>query len=99
MKNQIKKKKVALLTCFLNNYGACLQAHALQNCIEKLGYDCDIIPYIEPYGYEDFNINKITIFKMHIRSLLDDMRFAFKKKNLLITTKKFYLFTILEKNF
>lgn len=99
MKNQIKKKKVALLTCFLNNYGACLQAHALQNCIEKLGYDCDIIPYIEPYGYEDFNINKITIFKMHIRSLLDDLRFAFKKKKPFNYNKKILSFYNFRKKF
>lgn len=61
----MKKKKVALLTCFLDNYGACLQALALQKSIENLGIDCDIIAYIEPAGYckEDFS----TSFKERIR--------------------------------
>ena len=34
--------KVGLTTCFLDNYGACLQAYALSNIIESLGYDCEI---------------------------------------------------------
>lgn len=43
--------KVGLMTCFLDNYGACLQAYALSNTIEMLGHDCEIIQYIEPQGY------------------------------------------------
>lgn len=46
-------KKVGLTTCFLDNYGACLQAYALSNVIESLGYDCEILQYIEPQGYFD----------------------------------------------
>jgi len=45
-------KKVGLATCFLDNYGACLQAYALQEKIVQLGHDCSIIPYVEPDGYE-----------------------------------------------
>lgn len=45
------KKTVALATCFLDNYGACLQAYALQESIESLGYKCNIINYVEPDGY------------------------------------------------
>ena len=37
--------KVALMTCYMNNFGACLQAYALQTVIRELGNDCDIIRY------------------------------------------------------
>jgi hypothetical protein len=30
------------------NYGSALQAYALQQCISKLGYDCEVIDYIYP---------------------------------------------------
>lgn len=38
-------KKIGLVTCYIDNYGACLQAYALQNVILDLGYDCNIIKY------------------------------------------------------
>ena len=44
-------KNIALLTCFLDNCGACLQAYALQETIKSLGYNVEIIKYTEPYGY------------------------------------------------
>lgn len=36
---------IGLMTCYVNNYGACLQAYALQKAINKLGYNCEIIRY------------------------------------------------------
>ena len=47
----MKPEKVALMTCFLDNCGACLQAFALQQTIEKLGCKCDMIRFTEPNGY------------------------------------------------
>lgn len=44
-------KTIGLVTCYLDNYGACLQAHALQHIIDSFGYACEIINYTEPYGY------------------------------------------------
>ena len=41
-------KAVGIITCFADNYGACLQAYALQESIEKIGYSCYIINYVEP---------------------------------------------------
>ena len=38
-------KKVGLMTCYMNNFGACLQAYALQHKIDELGLDCEIIKY------------------------------------------------------
>lgn len=38
-------KKIGLLTYYGDNYGACLQAFALQTAIKKLNYDVEIIDY------------------------------------------------------
>jgi len=71
-------KKVGLLTCFLDNYGACLQALALQRQIQKLGCECNIIAYIGPDGYlrDDFAL----IAKMRLRSLAQDLKNLTKKE-------------------
>jgi hypothetical protein len=37
--------RVGLLTAYVNNYGACLQAYALQNTISMMGYECEIVRY------------------------------------------------------
>lgn len=37
------KKRVAVLTTYYANFGSYFQATALQNQIEKLGYDCELI--------------------------------------------------------
>ena len=64
-------KKVGLLTCFLDNYGACLQAYALQNKIKSLGYKCTIVPYIARCGYYKMSLknkikNKLKMIKSKI---------------------------------
>lgn len=38
-------KRVGLMTCYMNNFGACLQAYALQTVIKQEGNDCEIIQY------------------------------------------------------
>lgn len=38
-------KTVGLTTCYVDNFGACLQAYSLQKMIEILGYRCEIIKY------------------------------------------------------
>lgn len=50
--NFMKSKNVGLATCFIDNYGACLQAYALQTKIEETGAKCKIIKYTEPDGYK-----------------------------------------------
>ncbi len=76
----LKKKKIALLTCFLDNYGACLQALALQKVIENFGADCNIIAYIEPLGYykSDFSVS----FKERIKEELWILMKSLKRKQL-----------------
>lgn len=44
---------VILATCFLDNYGACLQAFALQSLIESLGHKCEILNYVGTDGYKN----------------------------------------------
>lgn len=39
---------VGLMTCYVDNYGACLQAYALQQAIITGGHNCEIIQYT-PY--------------------------------------------------
>lgn len=51
-------KTVGLMTCFLDNYGACLQAYALQHTIIDKGYHCEIVKYTEPVGYYSKNLKE-----------------------------------------
>lgn len=54
-------KRIGIATCFLDNYGACLQAFALQNKIEELGnFQCEIIRYTEPTGYFHKNMKNVV---------------------------------------
>lgn len=53
-------EKIALVTCFLDNCGACLQAYALSNRIAYFsGKPCEIINYTEPVGYYRGGINAL----------------------------------------
>ncbi len=72
-------KKVGLCTCFLDNYGACLQAFALQRQIEKLGCDCKIIPYIGADGYLRDDV--VLISKMKLRCFARDVLQVFKRED------------------
>ncbi len=71
-------KHVALVTCFLNNYGACLQALALQKEIERNGCTCDILAYIEPQGYEEETFE--LALNLRINSFLRDIYYFVKRK-------------------
>lgn len=99
MKKNKNHKKVALLTCFLNNYGACLQAYALQKTIENMGCDCDIIAYVEPYGYGDFEIDRKTAIEMQKRTLIEDVRYKFKKNRPFSHQKKYLSFYNFRNNY
>ena len=40
-------KKIGIITILkVNNYGAELQAYALQRCLNSLGYDAEVIDYL-----------------------------------------------------
>ncbi len=55
----MEKPKIALITCYDDNYGACLQAYALQCKIEELfgKNSCQIVRY--EGGFKDSHANKI----------------------------------------
>ncbi len=65
-------KKVGLITIHnANNYGAVLQAYALQQAIIKLGYDCKIIDYTTK---TELNDKKLFSFKLSIGSVIGNIR-------------------------
>ncbi len=53
----MEKKKVALIS-FHNayNYGACLQAYALQEAVKEMGVDCEYINYINSHRAEVYDM-------------------------------------------
>ena len=44
-------KRIAMQTCIINNYGACLQAYALQQSIKKKYPNCNILNF-DRYGHK-----------------------------------------------
>lgn len=68
-------KKVGLATCFLDNYGACLQAYALSKTIENLQNECVIFNYTEVTGYYDDTLKerfKNSFIYNSVRSMLSE---------------------------
>ena len=57
----MKNMKVALIS-FHNayNYGACLQAYALQEAVSETGAECEYIDYINKRRAEGYKINSIN---------------------------------------
>ena len=49
--------RIGIITLHYNlNYGALLQAYALQKALAKLGHEVDIINYVDPNGYTSMKI-------------------------------------------
>lgn len=46
-------KKIGLVTCYVNNYGACLQAYALEKTLTKFNYQVEIIKYTPVYEVKE----------------------------------------------
>jgi len=53
-------KKVGMITCYIDNYGACLQAYALMTSIQKLGHSCVIIRFQGAPGYPARNLKQLV---------------------------------------
>jgi|BioPla2DNA2_1021312.scaffolds.fasta_scaffold03338_4 hypothetical protein len=94
-------KKVGLVTCFVNNYGACLQAYALQETIKKMSHDVEIVNYTPVKEVQKKNNFQKIIFWLHekYRCLrYKNYSYSFKskkyfnrfRKEKLIFSKKFY---------
>jgi hypothetical protein len=61
-------KKVGLITYYGENYGAMLQAYALQMCVKEKGYECSIIsndflymPTAKKFSHYYIKLKKITL--------------------------------------
>lgn len=57
-------KKIGIITIVkVNNYGAELQAFALEKKLQQLGYDTEIINYLyyKNWRYQDSNISRALI--------------------------------------
>lgn len=72
--------KVGLMTCYMDNFGACLQAYALQTVITNLGLDCEIIKYtpiksLKEYG---FLFSSARWIRKHIKAIKNT---AYKYEN------------------
>ncbi len=77
-------KKIGLISCGLEpNYGACLQAFATQNIVERLGYNIDIISYsfMNECEYSPFSQNNFKSFATCclFYELRRGIHFAFQK--------------------
>lgn len=95
------KKNVCLVTCYINNYGACLQAYALQQTIKNLGYNCEILKYTPSDSVKEFSfIQKMFEFAKDIYRILKYDNYSyffslkpcfrrFRKKNLIFTNRNF----------
>ena len=67
-------KKIGIITFHrAKNYGAVLQAYALQHTLEQLGSDCEIVDYkcenIDN-GYKPFQFSKTDPIKSILKSLV-----------------------------
>lgn len=56
-KDEKNRKKVGIVTFFeANNFGVCLQALATEKYLCSIGYDAEIINYINPYEHRQFKV-------------------------------------------
>lgn len=67
-------QRVGLTTCYVNNFGACLQAYALQTTIEKMGFVCEIIPYTPQKSLKKYiyPLRLAITLRNRIKALYDD---------------------------
>lgn len=93
--------KIGLVTCFVNNYGACLQAYALQETIKKASYDVEIVNYTPVKEVQKKNIIQKFLFWLHeiyrcVRyknysySYRNKKHFSRFRKSYLTFSKRFY---------
>lgn len=77
--------KVAIMT-FVRayNYGAVLQAYALNKVINDMGVDCETIDYYPKYFYDEYHMknNKIRVNSHHVKAIIGEfvwnIKFKFK---------------------
>ena len=104
-------KRIGLVTCFINNYGACLQAYALQTVLGEFTEQVDIIQYLEPAGYDNSSFLRKIIVNPLVKKvaalILPGYRhtqsfrsacICFKKQYLRFNDQKYYSYEEIKKN-
>jgi hypothetical protein len=107
---KINENRIGILT-FQNsdNYGALLQAYALQKTVEKLGAESEIIDYISPNKKDMYGLIKIgkgysaknfiaSLVKLPKKISLYTSAKKFRKEYLNLTSKKYYSHADLSEN-
>jgi hypothetical protein len=95
------KKTVGLTTCYVDNFGACLQAYSLQKMIEMLGYHCEIIKYTPVKASQEKKLSQeilhngkeiLRIIKRpsHLQEFIRCRRFRRFRKELLAFGKEYF---------
>lgn len=93
--------KVGLMTCYMDNFGACLQAYALQTVVTNLGCDCEIIKYTPIKSLKEYGVllSSVRWVRKRIKAI-NNMAYryenyrhpkfkAFRKKYLKFSKKNF----------
>lgn len=68
-------KKCGIITYFGENYGACLQAYAVQEIMENYGFDSEIINYLP-----SFETSKVQIYFRKVKYLANINKYLKEKK-------------------
>ena len=67
-------RKVGIVTWYWGNYGSILQAYALQQTVESLGYDCDVIKH-----HVTENRRKQIKYRVKHNGVLNTIRYYFSQ--------------------
>ncbi len=88
---------IGVETCFIDNFGACLQAYALQQTLIELGYSCEILNYqhqdvrnIQMYNKKTYTIKSKIIYV--IKAIIKNPYFFRNRKNTHLRTAAFETF-------
>ena len=93
--------KVGLITCYMDNYGACLQAYALQTTIKRITGHCEILRYspIRSMKEYPFPLNVLLRLRKKVKAITNDAyrygnarakEFNDFRRKYLIFSKKYY---------
>jgi hypothetical protein len=101
--------KIATLTFFRQNYGAILQAYALQVVLESLGHSPEIIDYEEVHhrneslfgswkNVKELIYNLFTVLRYRLFLERRQLFLEFREKNMHVSLNKYFISSELEKD-
>lgn len=80
------KRRVALQTCTIDNYGACLQAYALKFSIDNFGFDCQVLNFNRYDNDQKLSLKRAI--KLFVRKLITPPERKMKVNYYLILLEK-----------